>query len=436
MSPRAGGAAPGEPDQRPAAPELIEFVLAGARQSLDVPPGTVFLRSDPEAGVLLQRAPQGALLRLSTLANGRRIEPIAAGALLVVSGVEVFCKDLEDGDWFQLGGLRVSWRMRAPEAPGPMAAAPAPAVRRSAAPAAAVGAERASRRGASERAGSRARPRNNGVPWLVLLPSIAVGLLLVFAGLRLVDAAASGESPEQSLQLARLEFERGDFERSLAHLDAAKARGGPALLREVEALAQKVRAMQQRRLDDDKSRVARDRLAMLQRFAARYLQGAPSRPAARECVRLCDAALAELAADGVAAASELQEIAALRARWLPQCGLPAPDALDDVLFRVEAHRRFVVREYAPAVRALRAFAAVHADDEAAQRALSALVGEAQGWLVEQFQKAEAMLARGEGARASGLLRDLEQSALLPEWTEQAARLQALQAQAEGAQSPR
>ncbi len=80
----------------------------GSKQTLLVATGVVHLCTDG-ANVVLSARAEGAELRIVPTKHGRRLEPLVPGALIEVSGQQLFCKDLAPGDRFEFAGKRLVW---------------------------------------------------------------------------------------------------------------------------------------------------------------------------------------------------------------------------------------------------------------------------------------------------------------------------------------
>lgn len=409
---------------------------SGARRSLELQGGTVHLAV--RDGTLLATPEVGtASLRLVPTARGRRLEPVRPGGTVVVSGVELFCKDLAPGDTFVVDGLRATWRGDAPPIAVPRARAGVDAAPRSSSPSPRREADaepRASRpvvdavRGsrhrdeaapASERKAPRPRPATQKA---LVFSLVSVAILLGVVALRWLDTQVGQHGPDELLTFARIQFDSGQFDRSLRTLDEAEAKAeGDARIRDAAARlredVRKTRAENARGAAVQRARTALDEVSA---FGDRYGGTSLPRPAARAFVRRVVAWEREHevalrgAKDGEAL---LAQAASMRIAAEPVAAMATPDTAEDAVFEARAHLRFVVREYKAAVAGLEAFVRDHAGDELAQRELAAIRSEAVEWSKAQATSMQGMLSRGERDEVRQKFAQIEKHALLAECEE-------------------
>lgn len=405
----------------------------GARRAVELEAGLVHLSA--RGGELLATATQGtASLRLVETQRGRRLEPVRPGGTVVVSGAELFCKDLAPGDAFVVDGVRVTWRGGASHAVVPtrsssLAARPS-ASREPATPPRTR--SHAQVDGAPARERPAARPRANSSKGLVFsLVSLAV--LGGIVGLRWLDTQVGQHGPGELLTFARIQFDSGQFDRALKTLDEAESKGaGDARIADaVSRLREEVRRT---RADNQKAasvQRAREALDEVQTFADRYGGSSLQRPAARAVVRRLDAWQRDHAAP-LRGSKDLDTLlareATLRRQAEPIAAMATPDTSEDAVFAARSHLRFVVREYKAAVALLEDFLRSNPSDALAQRELQQIRTEAGEWLAAQRALLEQAIARGDRDAARQKLAQIEQHALLAEHAASFANLRGALAQ--------
>lgn len=395
----------------------------GSKQTLLVASGVVHLRKDG-TDVVLSASAEGAGLRIVETKHGRRLEPLVPGALIEVSGQQLFCKDLAPGDRFEFAGKRLVWHSEV-ELPA-VASAPNAASRsqrRSADGKPTSSA--AARDGESERARPKRTDRSSR-PLVFGLMSLTV--CIAFVGLRFFDQRASQRDPRELLALARTRFESGQYDRARSTIDEAVAMDAGADVRaEAEALRTEIARTQKAVLDSVSVQKAREALSSLQSFVQRYGRERLQRPAARELLRLCEAweRAHGAAMTGIEDGVRLQvEVKALRDSAIVVAEPESPDTAEDVIFAARTHLRFVIREYRMAVARLDAFLAEHPSDPVVAREREALVAEARAWIVTQLPKIEQKLARGDVAAAVAEWELFEKRSVVPEAANEVAALRA------------
>lgn len=343
----------------------------------------------------------GAELRVVPTRSGLRLEPVRPGAMVEVSGEELFCKDLVDGDTFAVGGSRVVFRSDAKPAKA------APAQRE---------AERAPRVHPAAAARARSSRERASKPLLVSLVSLSI--VCAIAALRWLDSATSRRDPAELLTFARIQFESGQYARARATLDDAVRDGDSDIRAEADRIRVRIAAVE--READASLLVSRARQAeeSLASFEDRYARQGLERPVARELLRLCDAWLAEHEARIVGSVDGKPLVASVRARReraVAKADAASPESAADAIFAARAHLRFVVREYKAAVARIDAFCASHPDAADAAAEAVAIRQDGKAWLEKQVARMSQSVDRGDMERAREDFAQIERHALLPEW---------------------
>ncbi len=383
----------------------------GSQQSVAVPSGLVHLRADGGTIVLSPDA-SGASLRIVPTQRGRRLEPLLPGSMIEVSGQQLFCKDLAPGDRFEFAGRRIVWRS---DVELPLAGAASRSTQRPRRHDGAAAAKQTVVEDASASSRRRPQPRSSRALVLVLMSlSIGVGWVV----LRFFDMRKSVPDPSDRVDLARTQFESGQYDRALSTIRQAMEHEVPQdVRRAAEELTAQIATTQKAVVDSVAVQQGREAADLLQTFVERYAQGRLQRPAARELLRLCDAwqnthgAVASLSTDGARTAAA---VVALRDRAAAVAEASTPDTAADAMFAARTHLRFVIREYRAAVVRLDAFLAAHPGDQSVVGERTALVAEARAWLASQLPKIEQKLTRGDVDAARAEFAQFEKYALLPE----------------------
>jgi tetratricopeptide (TPR) repeat protein len=418
-----------------------------------------------------------AALRVSSTPRGRRVE----GAGLVVNGKPVERRELRHGDRIEIGGVTIAYReadkpwpvepepigagldlridpipakrtansarsaapstgkARAVAAPTGGRAQPVPPVRASAPVAKGRGrAEREERTDADhgDRAGRRDRRRSSGSPWLLW------NLILVVAvvGFVLMRSMISGKIERDArdlLTLAHSQYRSGDASAALATLGLALERDPDGETRSrIAALRKQIEDAAKLAADAPLVAAAERDHREIERFLEINLAVDPSRAAAREFLRLCDAWLTNHAriADRNADVDRWRSgVKEARRRFEALAAMDTPDTAADVLFVASRCLRFEVRDYRRAIVALESWLqSADADSDGANAVrteLQSLREKGPSWLAEHRAKIERMVDRGETQRAIMELKRLLDGPRVPaEWLGDAAsRLSQLEA---------
>ncbi|MGE0142199.1 MAG: hypothetical protein AB7I19_10095 [Planctomycetota bacterium] len=436
-----------------------------------------FTIGDGPADSLVVSGVGPAALRVCSTPRGRRVE----GAGLVVNGKPVARRELRHGDRIEVGGVTIAYReadkpwpvepepigdgldlridpipakgkgtparQTAPPAGKPPASvAPLGGRAQQAAPiraSAPVGkgrgrAERTDRtdddRG--DRGGRRDRRRSSGSPWL-LWNLVLVVAVVAFVLIRSMSSGKIERDARDLLNLAHSQYRSGDGSAALATLGLALERDPDGETRsKIAALRKQIEDAAKLAADAPLVAAAERDHREIERFLEINLAADPTRPAAREFLRLCDvwltthARIADRNADLDRWRSGVKES---RRRFEALAAMDTPDTADDVLFVASRCMRFEVRDYRRAIVALESWlsgADENSDGAKAVRTeLQSLREKGPGWLAEHRAKIERMVDRGETQRAIMELKRLLDGPRVPaEWLGDAAsRLSQLEA---------
>jgi hypothetical protein len=347
-----------------------------------------------------------AEVRIVRTRKGLRLEPVRAGSLVSVSGQDLFCKDLAHGDWFSVGGHRVSFVADA--AASNARAQAVPHTRRSSATS---DVERAEAPQRVAKTPSRTSP--------VLIGSlVSLALLCAFVLFRFLDAATSGRDPKELLTFASIQLENGQYARARATIEDAMKDGDPDIRRDGEALRSRIDAVEREALFVVVLQTAREEDEALRSFVDRYARPALERPAARELLSMCDAWLSRHEAQLARHASGdalLRSVRSLRETAVANAQLDQPESAQDAAFAARARLRFMVREYKAAILLIDTFLATHPGDAVATAERAAILAEGKEWIDKQQKRIAQHADRGEWDRAREELAKIDRHALLPEW---------------------
>ena len=388
------------------APRLELIDLEGRPATVAVQADGVALRA---TGRGVESLPVGdarqAELRIVPTRSGLRLEPVRPGAMVEVSGQQLFCKDLVDGDTFRVGGQRIVFRAEAKVA---------------AATAATPGAGRAPGHAARALSAATSRERSSrersSKPLLISLVSLSiVGAIVV---LRWFDASRRGPDPRNLLARAEEQFEGGQYALARETIDEAVRLGDVAIRSQGSRLRDRIDEVEKRVAEAALALAARQAEESLASFEDRYARQGLERPAARELLRMCDAWLAEHEArigGSVDGKPLVASVRARRERAVAKADASSPESAADAIFAARAHLRFVVREYKAAVARIDAFCASHPDAADAAAEAVAIRQEGKAWLEKQVARMSQSVDRGDVERAREEFAQIERHALLPEW---------------------
>lgn len=280
------------------------------------------------------------------------------------------------------------------------------------------------------RAANRARQRSLGRVWPAV--SITFGVVVVmFFVLRALDDSSLLRPPSYYLNLAEAQYANERFDLALATLAFAESGASAEELGRARQLTEKIRSLQRQLAVSAEVTAADSACGLLRSFEKHYL-GTPSRPAARELVRLCDKWTEQYAAlhsEHPSAAALLEEVSQIRTRHVAVAALGSPDVASDVVFAAESRLRFIWRDYRGAVQRLDAFLATHAGDPVALAARADLLLDGRAWLDKRLRRVDTALDRGNLENAARDIVSMERWAAISEWREDvAARRARLEAQ--------
>jgi len=337
-------------------------------------------------------------IRVVRIRGGVRVEPARPGATLSVDGEELFCKDLRTGERADVDGMQLRWLGGGEVA----AAAPTPAPRE-------PGGSALARK-------ARLRAKSSSS----LVPALAIAAVVVAVGFLVLNRLSDStwpQTPQHYVDLARAQLENHRPERALASLAFALREATGETREAALALERDIKRRMVEQSRAQEAIAAREEAQSLLAFERRYL-ATPSRPAARECVRLCDAWLAdyrELCGWHPDAKDLLPNIEQLRDRHAATAAPGTPDEAEDVVFAAEALLRFRWRQYRAAMERLDAFLATHPGDALVTATRARLVEEGGDWFRQCLRDVDTMLARKDVSGARRALHNLEHFSLLPAW---------------------
>lgn len=397
----------------------VEIVRPGGDTNVVPMAGeTMVIGSGAGADVMLHAPGLDPLhLRFVRTAAGVRVEPVRAGASVVVNGEELFCKDLASGDVVEVAGLRLRWKPERVVAAIPKEVTPTPqrerAVesRRAARPARESG-SRSAERDSKPR---RARGRSN-LTAVFLVFALVVGGALV--ALKVLSKSTWPATPEDYVELAREQLKNNQRDKALETLDFALRNATGPVRDEIVALQADVRQLQSEFAVGAQIAAARTEHDTIVAFAGRYLRDGVARPAARELVRSCDRWLAQhraTCAGSTDGAPLLREIEDLRARHHAIAAIDEPDVAADVIFAAQSRLRFQFRDYKDALAVLDGFLGAHPDDAAVTAERDRMLRDGEQWLQGRLRTVDILLGRGDNEGAERELRQLDKWSVLPQW---------------------
>lgn len=404
-------------------PHQIEIKRpGGAVHVVSMAGDSLVLGSGAAADVMLQaEGLEGTHLRFVRTDAGVRVEPVRPGGIVAVNGEELFCKDLANGDVIAVAGLELRWladrtpptrkaaALAAPVAP----AAPSPVAPRAARPQ--VAPQQPARQ---EKRPVTPRRRSGGGNGVAIAVVFVLALVGAFVAYKVLSGSTWPNSPQDYVDLAREQLKNNHRERAKDTLDFA-LRGATGKVREdALALQAELQRFEAEAVLMPKVLQAQQEHDAVLAFATRYLNDAPTRPAARELVRMCDRWLANHRA--ICATTDdgkrlLRTVEDQRGRFTAIAGLAEPDTAADVLFAASSRMRFQWRDYRGAFAALDGYLAVHPDDAAVLAERAKMLREGEEWLRGKMQRIDTLLARGDVDGAASDLKQAETWSMLPQW---------------------
>lgn len=251
-------------------------------------------------------------------------------------------------------------------------------------------------------------------------------LVVVFLIQRLRDSSWP-HSPKHFVELAQAQFDNNKLERALETLAFALRDGSGDEHAQAVALDEKIRSRMLENAAAQQVLSANYEHDLLKSFVATYLQSA-ERPAARECVRLCDVWLAkhrEACSVHSLGKQLLQATEAMRESFVIPAALGAAESAADVLFAARSMLRFQWRDYLGALARIDAFLAGNADHAEVVAARKSMLEEGEKWLQKRLRRLDRMLERGDTGNAEMDLDQLERWVAIPEWQPRIAERRAL-----------
>ena len=241
-------------------------------------------------------------------------------------------------------------------------------------------------------------------------------LVLVFLVRRLRDSAWP-HSPKHFVELAQAQFDNRKLERALETLAFALRDGTGDEHAQAVVLAEKIRSRMLENAAAQQVMSADHEHGLLKSFVATYLQSV-ERPAARECVRLCDVWL-EKHRDACSVHSQgkslLRAIEAMRERFVIPAALGTAESAADVLFAARSMLRFQWRDYIGALARIDAFLAPTPDHAEVVAARKSMLEEGEQWLQKRLHRLDRTLERGDTGNAEIDLDQLERWVAIPQW---------------------
>lgn len=381
-------------------------------------------------------------VRVVPLDHSVRVEPLLEGDLLHLDGEDLLCKELSAGEFVVIQDVRLRWLGSKPLPAGTrartVAALAKKPVRASATkpPAApsksttnwrtsahrdypSVGARGSARRtrGPDEpREGQRIRRKSktNWLPELAITAAILV--IAMFVVQRLSDSTWP-HSPAHFVELAQAQYDNNHSERALETLAfALRDATGETRAQAVE-LEKMIRRMMLENASALQVSDARYQLELIKSFVARYLKSI-ERPAARECIRLCDEWLGlhrTVCADHSRGQPLLTQVEGIRGRFVTAAAPGSPETAADVIFAARSRMRFQWRDYKGAFATLDAFLSRNADNEEVKAERKQLLVDGDEWLQKQLRRLDRQLQRGDLSNAEHDLDKMEKYVVIPEW---------------------
>lgn len=384
---------------------------------------------------------QDLSVRVVPLENSVRVEPLFGDDVLHLDGEDVVSKELLAGEFVVINDVRLRWLGSKPRpegggpkavqrpAGGPKKAAPT----RSAEDYAPVSTSRGRPRGVDEpRASQRMRRAPKKTNWL---PASAITAALLVVAMFIVQRLSDStwpHSPKHFVELAQAQYDNNDAQRALETLAFALRDATGETRTQAEALEKDIRRMMLEQASALQVSDARYELDLIKSFVSRYLKST-DRPAARECVRLCDVWLESFRSvcDGHSRGQALlTELESIRSRYISAAAPGSAETAADVIFAARSRLRFQWRDYKGAFAALDAFLGRNGGDELVAKERKKLLTEGDEWLQKQLRRLDRQLERGDLDLAEQDLGRIDKWVVIPEWQaaidERRTRLQSLQ----------
>lgn len=355
-------------------------------------------------------------VQILPIEDGVRIEPTSAGALLAIEGEELFCKQLSVGEFVVIDAVRLRLLRATETAHDDAPIAPSQPVR-----SARSGSRRpaAGRRSGGEnvpKAGARFRSRRR-TSWAPASALTAAVLLIVIFIVRQLQDSTWPHSPQHFVELAQAQFENRKLERALETLAFALRDATGEVHEQAVALDAKIRARMLENASAQQVLVADQEHGLLQSFEARYLQSV-ERPAARECVRLCDVWLdkhREACRVHPQGKPLVRAVEDLRERYVLAAALGSPESAADVVFAARSMLRFQWRDYVGALARLDAFLQRNPGSGEVLEERRTMLEQGEEWLQTRLERLDRTLERGDRGKAETDLDRLERWVAIPQW---------------------
>lgn len=388
---------------------------------------------------------QDLSVRVVPLENSVRVEPLFGDDVLHLDGEDVVSKELLAGEFLVINNVRLRWLGSKPgraDAGTKSISKPiskSMGAQKKSAPKAKsaesyepVSTSRHRPRGADEpRASQRMRRAPKKTNWLPASAITAALLVIAMFVVQRLSDSTWPHSPKHFVELAQAQYDNNDPQRALETLAFALRDATGETREQAEELEKDIRRMMLEQASALQVSDARYELDLIKSFVSRYLKST-ERPAARECVRLCDIWLESFrsACDGHSRGQAvLTELESIRSRYISAAAPGSPETPADVIFAARSRLRFQWRDYKGAFAALDAFLARNAGDEAVTKERKKLLTEGDEWLQKQLRRLDRQLERGDLDNAEQDLGRMDKWVVIPEWQEvideRRSRLQAL-----------
>jgi hypothetical protein len=372
--------------------------------------------------------------------GGVRIEPLQPGALLHIDGEELLCKQLCAGEFVVIDSVRLrllgaastaSPSLRSLDSPTRAPASRSAPTRVSPDDSQSElrllvkkggGVTRSSRRSQPSAKSSDGPSRNRlrtpkRTSWAPASAiTAAVLLVVVFVVQRLRDSSWP-HSPKHFVELAQAQFDNNKLERALETLAFALRDGSGDEYAQAVALDEKIRSRLLEKAAAHQVQSAHHEHNLLKSFVATYLRSV-ERPAARECVRLCDVWIAknkEACSVHSQGKQLLEATEAMRERFVIPAALGAAESAADVIFAARSMLRFQWRDYIGSFSRIDAFLLRNPGHKEVVAARKTMLAEGEVWVDKQLRRLDRTLQRGDTGNAETDLDKLERWVAIPQW---------------------
>lgn len=380
-------------------------------------------------------------VRVVPLDHSVRVEPLLEGDLLHLDGEDLLCKELSAGEFVVIHEVRLRWlgskplpagtrprptvqpaKKRGQASSARHSATPSqPATSRPSAPSdyPSVAASASSRRarGPDEPRASQRIPRKPKSNWLPASAITAAILVIAMFVVQRLSDSTWPHSPAHFVELAQAQYDNNKPERALETLAFALSDATGETRTQAVELEQRIRHMMLENASALQVSDARYQLDQIKSFVSRYLKSI-ERPAARECVRMCDEwlHLHRTVCEGHSRGQRLlTDVQGIRERYVTAAAPGSPETADDVIFAARSRMRFQWRDYKGAFAALDGFLSSNADDAEVIAERKQMLSDGEQWLQKQLRRLDRQLERGDLDNAEKDLDKMEKWVVIPEW---------------------